>query len=95
MCLLSLFFGLAGDDLLLDVGLGDGILGGDHGVLDLLLGGDLAGNLAEDLSLMLCTASLLVLEAVEYTLASALVEHSSPRHSASGYSSRACPSQPC
>ena len=90
MCLQSLFFGLAGGDLLLDVGLGDGVLGGDLGVLDLLLGGDLAGNLAEDLSLMLCTKSLLVLEAVEYTLAGVLVEHSSPRHSAS-----ACPSQPC
>ena len=40
MCLLSLFFGEAGGVLLLDVGLGD--LGGDHGVLDLLLPGDLS-----------------------------------------------------
>ena len=49
MCLLSLFFGLAGGDLFLDVGLGVGVLCGDFGVLDLLLGGDLEG----DLSLML------------------------------------------
>ena len=58
MCLLSLFFGLAGGDLLLDVGLGDGVLGGDLGDLDLLLGGVLSG----DLSLVLCTESLLELE---------------------------------
>ena len=51
MCLLTLFFGLAGDDLLHDVGHGDG-------VLDLLLGGDLSG----DLFLMLSTESLLVLK---------------------------------
>ena len=38
MCLLSLFFGLAGGDLFLDVGLREGVLGGDLGVLDLLLG---------------------------------------------------------
>ena len=62
MCLLSLFFGLPGGDLLLGVGLGDGVLGGDLGVLDLLLGGDLAGDFAGDLSLMLCTESLLVQE---------------------------------
>ena len=58
MCLLSLFFGEAGGVLLLDVGLGDGFLGGDLGVLDLLLGGDIYG----DLSLVLCTESLLELE---------------------------------
>ena len=58
MCLLSLFFGLPGGDLLLDVGLGDGVIGGDLGVLDLLLGGDLSG----DRSLVLCTESLLELE---------------------------------
>ena len=58
MCLHSLFFGLVGGDLLLDVGLGDGVLGGDLGVLDLLLGGDIYG----DLSLVLCTESLLELE---------------------------------
>ena len=39
MCLLSLFFGLVVGDLLLDVGLGDEVLGGDLAVLDLLLGG--------------------------------------------------------
>ena len=49
---------MAGGDLLLDVGLGDGVLGGDLGDLDLLLGGVLSG----DLSLVLCTESLLELE---------------------------------
>ena len=58
MCFLSLFFGKAGGDLLIDVGLGDGVLCGDLGVLDLLLGGVLSG----DLSLVLCTKSLLELE---------------------------------
>ena len=55
LCLPSLFLGLAGGDLLLDVGLGEGVFGGDLGVLDLLLGGDLEGGL----SLMLTTESLL------------------------------------
>ena len=32
MCLLSLFLGLAGGDLLLDVGLCEGVLGGELGV---------------------------------------------------------------
>ena len=58
LCLLSLFCVLASGDLLLDVGLGDGVLGGDLGILYLLLGDDLA----VDLSPMLCSESLLVLE---------------------------------
>ena len=60
------FLRLAGGCLvflgLLGVGLGDGVLGGDLGVLDLLLGGDLADDFAGDISLMLCTESLLVQE---------------------------------
>ena len=55
MCLLVLFLGHGGGDLLLDVDLGEGVLGGDLGVLDLLLGGDLEGGT----SLMLTTESLL------------------------------------
>ena len=60
LCLLSLFFGEAGCVLLLEVGLGDGVLllGGDISVLGLFLGGVLSG----DLSLVLCTESLLELE---------------------------------
>ena len=60
LCLLSLFFGEAGVVLLLVVGLGEGVLllGGDLGVLELLLGGVLSG----ELSLALCTESLLELE---------------------------------
>jgi hypothetical protein len=46
-----------GGDLLLDVGLGDRVLGGDFGVLNLPLGGDLSG----DCSLVLCIGSLLEL----------------------------------
>ena len=55
MCLLSLFFGLAAGVLLLGVGLGDGVQGGDLGVLDLLLGDDVEGGT----SLMLTIESLL------------------------------------
>ena len=47
--------GLDGGELLLAVGLGEGVLGGDLGVLDLLLRGDLEGGT----SLMLTTESLL------------------------------------
>jgi hypothetical protein len=55
LCLLFLFLGLDGGDLLLDVGLGEGVHGGDLGVLDLLLGCDLEGGTC----LMLTTNSLL------------------------------------
>ena len=60
LCLLSLVFGVAGGVLLLVVGLGEEVLllGGDLGVRELLLGGVLSG----DLSLVLCTESLLELE---------------------------------
>ena len=55
LCLLLLLLGLGGGDLLLDVDLGEGVLGGDIGVLNLLLGGDLLGGT----SLMLTTESIL------------------------------------
>ena len=55
MCLLVLFLGHGGGDLLLEVDLGVGVLGGDLGVLDRLLCGDLDGGT----SLMLTTESLL------------------------------------
>ena len=58
---------MAGGVLLLVVGLGEGVLllGGDLCVLELLLGGVLSG----DLSLVLCTESLLELEYTEEDLA--------------------------
>ena len=55
MCLIVLFLEHGGGDLLIEVDLGVGVLGGDLGVLDLLLGGELEGGT----SLMLTTESLL------------------------------------